>query len=95
MHNDLQLEENYEVMENDMQQETNSKVIENDMQQETSNNQEVNLNPHAASTTITTTTTTYDMVVNGRPLKRMKRRVTADLYYFLTFPVVEGSGAME
>ncbi|KAK1587373.1 hypothetical protein Q3G72_012214 [Acer saccharum] len=35
------------------------------------------------------------MVVNGRPLKRMKRRVTADLYDFLTFPAVEGSGAME
>ncbi|KAK1582222.1 hypothetical protein Q3G72_012968 [Acer saccharum] len=48
------------------------------------------LNPHAASTT-----TTYDMVVNGRPLKRMKRRVTVDLYYFLTFPAIEGSGAME
>lgn len=26
------------------------------------------------------------MVVNGRPLKRLKRRVTADLYDFLTFP---------
>lgn len=26
------------------------------------------------------------MVVNGRPLKRMKRRVTADLHDFLTFP---------
>lgn len=26
------------------------------------------------------------MVVNGRPLKRMKRRVTADLNDFLTFP---------
>ncbi|KAF8412025.1 hypothetical protein HHK36_004585 [Tetracentron sinense] len=26
------------------------------------------------------------MVVNGRPLKRMKRRITADLYDFLTFP---------
>lgn len=27
-----------------------------------------------------------DMVVNGRPLKRMKRRVTADLYDLLTYP---------
>jgi hypothetical protein len=27
-----------------------------------------------------------DMVVNGRPIKRMKRRVTADLYNFLSFP---------
>uniref|UniRef100_A0A2P2MM26 Uncharacterized protein n=1 Tax=Rhizophora mucronata TaxID=61149 RepID=A0A2P2MM26_RHIMU len=26
------------------------------------------------------------MVVNGRPMKRMKRRVTADLYDFLCFP---------
>ncbi|KAG5223884.1 PHD finger protein [Salix suchowensis] len=26
------------------------------------------------------------MVVNGRPIKRMKRRVTADLYNFLSFP---------
>ncbi|EXC66839.1 hypothetical protein L484_000134 [Morus notabilis] len=26
------------------------------------------------------------MVVNARPLKRMKSRVTADLYDFLTFP---------
>lgn len=26
------------------------------------------------------------MVVSGRPMKRMKRRVTADLYDFLTFP---------
>ena len=26
------------------------------------------------------------MVVNGMPMKRMKRRVTADLYDFLTFP---------
>lgn len=26
------------------------------------------------------------MVVNGRPLKRAKRRVTADLFDFLTFP---------
>lgn len=26
------------------------------------------------------------MVVNGRPLKRMKRRVTADLHDFLNFP---------
>lgn len=26
------------------------------------------------------------MVVNGKPLKRMKRRVTADLYDFLAFP---------
>uniref|UniRef100_A0A6M2ENK7 Zinc finger PHD-type domain-containing protein n=1 Tax=Populus davidiana TaxID=266767 RepID=A0A6M2ENK7_9ROSI len=26
------------------------------------------------------------MVVNGRPIKRMKRRVTADLYNFLAFP---------
>ncbi|KAJ4965954.1 hypothetical protein NE237_017803 [Protea cynaroides] len=30
------------------------------------------------------------MVVNGRPLKRMKRRVTADLYDFLTFPASSG-----
>ncbi|XP_043690688.1 PHD finger protein At1g33420-like [Telopea speciosissima] len=30
------------------------------------------------------------MVVNGRPLKRMKRRVTADLYDFLTFPACSG-----
>nr|XP_043630887.1 PHD finger protein At1g33420 [Erigeron canadensis] len=29
------------------------------------------------------------MVVNGRPLKRMKRRVTADLNDFLTFPAGE------
>lgn len=29
------------------------------------------------------------MVVNGRPLKRMKRRVTADLNDFLTFPADE------
>ncbi|XP_068647356.1 PHD finger protein At1g33420-like [Aristolochia californica] len=29
------------------------------------------------------------MVVNGRPVKRMKRRVTADLYDFLTFPVTD------
>ncbi|KAK4741710.1 hypothetical protein SAY87_025298 [Trapa incisa] len=29
------------------------------------------------------------MVVNGRPLKRMKRRVTADLYDFFTFPSAE------
>ncbi|KAL8196049.1 hypothetical protein R6Q57_025049 [Mikania cordata] len=29
------------------------------------------------------------MVVNGRPLKRMKRRVTADLNDFLTFPSAE------
>lgn len=28
------------------------------------------------------------MVVNGRPLKRMKRRVTVDLKDFLTFPVI-------
>lgn len=34
-----------------------------------------------------------NMVVNGRPLKRMKRRVTADLQDFLTFPSVEGSGS--
>ncbi|XP_077249673.1 RING/FYVE/PHD zinc finger superfamily protein [Tasmannia lanceolata] len=32
------------------------------------------------------------MVVNGRPLKRMKRRVTADLYDFLTFPAI-GDGS--
>lgn len=31
------------------------------------------------------------MVVNGRPLKRLKRRVTADLYDFLTFPAVGDS----
>ncbi|KAM7518011.1 hypothetical protein LguiB_016973 [Lonicera macranthoides] len=30
------------------------------------------------------------MVVNGRPLKRMKRRVTADLNDFLTFPSADG-----
>ncbi|XP_042495195.1 PHD finger protein At1g33420-like [Macadamia integrifolia] len=30
------------------------------------------------------------MVVNGRPLKRMKRRVTADLYDFLAFPASSG-----
>ncbi|XP_072955688.1 PHD finger protein At1g33420-like isoform X2 [Typha angustifolia] len=30
------------------------------------------------------------MTVNGRPLKRAKRRVTADLYDFLTFPSAEG-----
>lgn len=29
------------------------------------------------------------MVVNGRPLKRMKRRVTADLNDFLTFPAAD------
>ncbi|KAG9457018.1 hypothetical protein H6P81_001526 [Aristolochia fimbriata] len=29
------------------------------------------------------------MVVNGRPVKRMKRRVTADLYDFLTFPAAD------
>ncbi|KAK1561911.1 hypothetical protein Q3G72_002937 [Acer saccharum] len=40
------------------------------------------LNPHAASTT-----TIYDMVVNGRPLKRMKRRVTADLGCFDFLPL--------
>lgn len=35
------------------------------------------------------------MVVNGRPLKRMKRRVTADLYDFFTFPsAVTGAGAV-
>lgn len=34
-----------------------------------------------------------DMVVNGRPLKRMKRRVTADLHDFLTFPSIDGSGS--
>ncbi|KAJ0041362.1 hypothetical protein Pint_27565 [Pistacia integerrima] len=33
------------------------------------------------------------MVVNGRPLKRMKRRVTADLHDFLTFPSIDGSGS--
>ncbi|GKU88884.1 hypothetical protein SLEP1_g3097 [Rubroshorea leprosula] len=33
------------------------------------------------------------MVVNGRPMKRMKSRVTADLYDFLTFPSsAPGSG---
>ncbi|OMO50798.1 Zinc finger, PHD-type [Corchorus capsularis] len=33
------------------------------------------------------------MVVNGMPVKRMKRRVTADLYDFLTFPSsASGSG---
>ena len=31
------------------------------------------------------------MVVNGRPVKRMKRRVTADLYNFLTFPASSSS----
>ncbi|KAG5247578.1 PHD finger protein [Salix suchowensis] len=31
------------------------------------------------------------MVVNGRPIKRMKRRVTADLYNFLTFPASSSS----
>ncbi|XP_071732506.1 PHD finger protein At1g33420-like [Rutidosis leptorrhynchoides] len=31
------------------------------------------------------------MVVNGRPLKRMKRRVTADLNDFLTFPAGENT----
>uniref|UniRef100_A0A5B6YQJ3 Uncharacterized protein n=1 Tax=Davidia involucrata TaxID=16924 RepID=A0A5B6YQJ3_DAVIN len=31
------------------------------------------------------------MVVNGRPLKRMKRRVTADLNDFLTFPSGDAS----
>lgn len=30
------------------------------------------------------------MVVNERPSKRMKRRVTADLYDFLTFPTAAG-----
>ncbi|KAJ4954131.1 hypothetical protein NE237_030963 [Protea cynaroides] len=30
------------------------------------------------------------MVVNGRPVKRMKRRVTADLYDFLNFPAESG-----
>lgn len=34
------------------------------------------------------------MVVNGRPLKRMKRRVTADLHDFFTFPSAgTGTGA--
>ncbi|KAJ9547384.1 hypothetical protein OSB04_019927 [Centaurea solstitialis] len=33
------------------------------------------------------------MVVNGRPLKRMKRRVTADLTDFLTFPEHSSSSA--
>ncbi|GLU12175.1 hypothetical protein SLE2022_288760 [Rubroshorea leprosula] len=34
------------------------------------------------------------MVVNGRPMKRMKTRVTADLYDFLTFPAsAPGSGS--
>ncbi|KAL6956542.1 hypothetical protein U1Q18_041225 [Sarracenia purpurea var. burkii] len=34
------------------------------------------------------------MVVNGRPLKRMKRRVTADLSDFLAFPSAgDGSSA--
>ncbi|XP_074320991.1 PHD finger protein At1g33420-like [Silene latifolia] len=32
------------------------------------------------------------MVVNARSLKRMKRRVTADLYDFLTFPAPENGG---
>ncbi|KAF5751752.1 PHD finger protein [Tripterygium wilfordii] len=32
------------------------------------------------------------MVVNGRPLKRMKRRVTADLHDFLTFPSSASGG---
>ena len=33
------------------------------------------------------------MVVNGIPMKRLKRRVTADLYDFLTFPSsASGSG---
>lgn len=32
------------------------------------------------------------MVVNGRPLKRLKRRVTADLNDFLTFPA-SGDGS--
>lgn len=33
------------------------------------------------------------MVVNARPLKRMKRRVTADLYDFLSFPSSSMSAA--
>jgi hypothetical protein len=33
------------------------------------------------------------MVVNERPTKRMKRRVTADLYDFLTFPPVSDNSA--
>ncbi|KAJ6801144.1 putative PHD finger protein [Iris pallida] len=32
------------------------------------------------------------MVVNGRPLKRAKRRVTADLHDFLTFPLPSAAG---
>lgn len=32
------------------------------------------------------------MVVNGRPLKRAKKRVTADLYDLLTFPAGAGIG---
>lgn len=35
------------------------------------------------------------MVVNVRPLKRMKSRVTADLYDFLTFPSLESVSANE
>ncbi|MQL83399.1 hypothetical protein Taro_015899 [Colocasia esculenta] len=35
------------------------------------------------------------MVVNGRPLKRAKKRVTADLYDFLTFPGAAEAGGYE